>query len=150
MIRTPWSKVLPEDLTVPQPLKNLPAFYETRRFIAGFTTARHPYLSWARSIQSMHLHPISSKIHFHTIVPSMPRSSKWSLSRKSPHQDTVRTSPASHPCHMPRPSHSSWFYHPNNIWWKVQVIKLLVTYISFVTLTQAKCCMHEQTNSCVA
>jgi hypothetical protein len=27
---------------------------------------------------------------------------------------------------MPRPSHSSWFDHPNNIWWAVQIIKLLV------------------------
>jgi hypothetical protein len=26
---------------------------------------------------------------------------------------------------MPRPSHSSRFYHPNNIWWAVQIIKLL-------------------------
>jgi hypothetical protein len=27
---------------------------------------------------------------------------------------------------MPRPSHSSWFDHTNNIWWGVQVIKPLV------------------------
>ena len=31
---------------------------------------------------------------------------------------------------MPRPSHSSRFYHPNNIWWAVQVIKLLILYFS--------------------
>jgi hypothetical protein len=32
----------------------------------------------------------------------------------------------SHTCYMPRPSHSSRFYYPNNIWWWVQVIKFLV------------------------
>jgi hypothetical protein len=26
-----------------------------------------------------------------------------------------------HPCHMPRPSHSFPFYHPNNIWWRVHM-----------------------------
>ena len=29
-------------------------------------------------------------------------------------------------CHMPRPSQSSPFYHPHNIWWAVQIIKLLI------------------------
>jgi hypothetical protein len=27
---------------------------------------------------------------------------------------------------MPRPPYSSWFDHPNNIWWLVQIIKFLV------------------------
>jgi hypothetical protein len=27
---------------------------------------------------------------------------------------------------MPRPSHSFRFYHPNNIWWELQIIKLLI------------------------
>jgi hypothetical protein len=27
---------------------------------------------------------------------------------------------------MPRPSHSSRFYHPNHIWWGVQIIKLRI------------------------
>jgi hypothetical protein len=30
----------------------------------------------------------------------------------------------SHACYMPRPS--PWFDHPHNIWWSVQVIKLLI------------------------
>jgi hypothetical protein len=37
---TPWSRVLPEKLTVLQLLKKFPAFYGTRRFITAFTTAR--------------------------------------------------------------------------------------------------------------
>jgi len=35
-------------------------------------------------------------------------------------------SPVPHTCYMPRPSHSSSFDQSNNIWWAVQVNKLLV------------------------
>jgi hypothetical protein len=35
----------PEKLTGPQLLKKFPAFYDTRRFITAFTTARHLSLS---------------------------------------------------------------------------------------------------------
>jgi hypothetical protein len=38
----------------------------------------------------------------------------------------VCTSLFAHTCYMPRPSHSSRFDYPNNIWRWVQVIKLLV------------------------
>ena len=51
---TPWSRVLPEKLTVPKLLKKFPAFYGTRSFVTAFTTASHLPLLWARSIQSMH------------------------------------------------------------------------------------------------
>jgi hypothetical protein len=61
------------------------------------------------------------KFHFNKL-PSMPRSSKWSLSFKSPHRMFVRTSLTYHKCHM----RCSWFDHQNNILWKVKVIKLLV------------------------
>jgi hypothetical protein len=43
---------------VAQLLKNFPSFYGTRRFITGFTRARHWSLSWARSIQFMSPHPL--------------------------------------------------------------------------------------------
>jgi hypothetical protein len=39
-----------------------------------------------------------------------------------PHQNPVHTSPLLHTRYMPRPSHSSWFYHPHNFWWGVQII----------------------------
>jgi hypothetical protein len=42
--------------------------------------------------------------------------------RGSPHQ----TSPVSHTCHIPRPSHSLWFDQPNEIWCGTQIIKFLV------------------------
>jgi len=41
---TPWIRVLPEKLTVPQLVK-FPAFYGTRRFIIAFTSAFHLSLS---------------------------------------------------------------------------------------------------------
>jgi hypothetical protein len=57
------------------------------------------------------------------IIPSMPRPFKWSLSLRSPHQNTLCIPPVSHSCHMHRPSYYSWFNHPNNISWAVQIIK---------------------------
>jgi len=56
-------------------------------------------------------------IHFNIILPSTPESSKWSLSLTFPHQNPVYTYPLPHTCYMSRPSHSSRFDHPKNIWW---------------------------------
>jgi hypothetical protein len=56
----------------------------------------------------------------------MSRSSKWSLLFRLSNQNILCISCISHVCHMRRPSNSSWFDHPNNIWWNVQVMKLLI------------------------
>jgi hypothetical protein len=45
LVLTPWSRGLLEKLTVSQLVKNLPAFYGTRRFITTFTRAPHLSLS---------------------------------------------------------------------------------------------------------
>ena len=57
------------------------------------------------------------KINLNIIRPSTPGSPKWSLSLSFPHQTPVYASPLLHTRYMPRPSHSSWFYHPKNIGW---------------------------------
>jgi hypothetical protein len=41
----------------------------------------------------------------------------------------VYASPLSHTHYMPRPSYSSRFNHPNNIWFGLQIIKLLIITI---------------------
>ena len=66
------------------------------------------------------------KIHLNIILPSTP----GSLSLRFPHQNPVYASPLTHTRYIPRPSHSSRFYHPNDIGWGVQIIKLLVMYFS--------------------
>jgi hypothetical protein len=42
-------------------------------------------------------------------------SPQWSLSLRFPHQNPMHISPFPHTRHMPRPSHSSRFYHPHSI-----------------------------------
>ena len=50
------------------------------------------------------------KIHINIIIPSTPRSPKWSLSLGFPYQNPVCASPAPHTLYIPRPSHSSRFF----------------------------------------
>jgi hypothetical protein len=71
MLALPWTRTylltylrswaLLEKPPIVQPLKNFPAFYETRRFNAVFTRALHWSLSWAMPIQSAPSHPISQR-----------------------------------------------------------------------------------------
>jgi len=68
------------------------------------------------------------KSHLNIFLPPTPGSSKWSLSLKFPHQNPVYTFPLPHTCFMPHPAHSSRFNHPNNTWWAVQIIKLIVMW----------------------
>ena len=61
------------------------------------------------------------EIHLNIINPSTPRSPQWSLSIRFPHQHPIRPPLLTHTRHMPSPSHSSRFYHPQNIGWGVQI-----------------------------
>jgi hypothetical protein len=58
-------------------------------------------------------------MHLNIILPSTPRSSKWPPSLRFPYQNSAWTSPLPRMCYMPCSSHSSWFDHPNNIWWGI-------------------------------
>jgi hypothetical protein len=76
-----------------------------------------------------HINPVSAppppshflQINFYIILPSMPRCSKQTLLFRSPHQNPVYSWHVKHSCYMSCWSHSSWFYHPNNIRWGVQI-----------------------------
>jgi len=65
------------------------------------------------------------KINLNIILPSTPESSKWPLSLRFPHKLCIILS-SPHTCYIPRPSHSSLFYHPNSIVWAIQIIQLLI------------------------
>ena len=56
---TPRCRVLLEQLTGLQLVKNFPAFHGTRRFITALTSVRHLSLSWANPIQSIYPYPTS-------------------------------------------------------------------------------------------
>ena len=55
------------------------------------------------------------EIHPNIIHPCTPRSPHWSLSLRFPHQDPIHPPLLTHTRHMPSPSHSSRFDHPQNI-----------------------------------
>jgi hypothetical protein len=59
------------------------------------------------------------------IFPSTRRSSEWPLPFSFSDLSFVYISYRSHTCYMSHPSRP-WFDHPNNIWWSVQVTKLLI------------------------
>jgi hypothetical protein len=65
-----------------------------------------------------------------------------------PHQNPVYTSPLPHMHYMPCPSHSSWFYHPHNIGWGVQIIQLQNITKQFKSLMPVIIifCLHEKDN----
>ena len=52
-IQTPCRRVFHAKLKVPHLVTKFPALFGTSRFISTFTTPRHPFLTWFRSIQSM-------------------------------------------------------------------------------------------------
>ena len=111
---TPCSSVLLEKLTgfaanqeIPRILWNPKVHYRTHKRRPPFPIPNQ-------------LHPVPTtpsqflKIHLNIILPSTSWSPQWSLSLRFPHQNPVHTSPLLHTCNMPRPSHSSRFYHPHN------------------------------------
>jgi len=76
------------------------------------------------------MHPLHTfpsyfrRIHSNIILPSTPFELSFPFTFSN--QNIVRIHP-SRACYTPRPSHPLSFYHPNNIRWGVQVMKLLIT-----------------------
>jgi hypothetical protein len=95
-------------------ITKFPAFYGTRRIITALTSACH--LSVLSQSKPVHTSPAHFfKIYFNIILPSTPRSYKWSLSMRSPHQNTVHTSPVPYTRRTPCQSFSFWFNYPDNL-----------------------------------
>jgi hypothetical protein len=59
----------------------------------------------------------------------------WSLPFRLPNWNFVSISHPSHARYMPRPFHPPSFDRPNNIWWSVQVMKLLIRQCSPASLS---------------
>ena len=113
---TPWSRVLLEKLTGSAASQEIPRILRNPNFHHRTHKCPPPALSWANSTQSPQPPPPHFlKIHLNIILPSMSGSPQWSLSLRFPHQNPVQNSPLRNTRHMPRPSHSSRFYHPHNI-----------------------------------
>jgi len=111
---TPWCRVLVEKLTGLQLVKKFPAFPGTRRFNTALTRVRH--LSILGQPNPVHIPTFHLlEIHPNIIHSSTPRSPQWSPSLRFPQQDPIHPPLLTHTRHMPRPSHSSRFYHPHNI-----------------------------------
>jgi hypothetical protein len=69
------------------------------------------------------------KIPFNIILPSTPKSSEWLLPFRLSN-NFVRISHLPHARYMPRPTHPPWSDHPNTIWWRVQIMALLIMQFS--------------------
>ena len=126
LLITPWNKVFSWETNrsaaaqeIPRILWNPNVYYRFHK-----CPPRDPILS---HINPVHVPPsYFLKIHLNIMLSSMRGSPKWSLSLRFLHQNPAFTTPLPHTCYMHRPSHSSRLDHPNNIWWGVQIIKLLV------------------------
>jgi len=103
---TPWSQVRLENPVFPLLLKKFSAFYQPEGSILC------PHKPATRSCpepdQSSPRKPILFEINFNIILQSTPRPSKWSLSFRFLHQNSVCTSLISHTCHQHRQSHC-WY-----------------------------------------
>jgi hypothetical protein len=75
--------------------------------------------------------PSFFKIHSKTILPSIPRSSKWSYLRISD-RSIEHISYFSHVGCMSRPLHPPWFDHPNNIRWRIQILNPIMQFFPFL------------------
>jgi hypothetical protein len=78
------------------------------------------------------------KVYFSIILPSTPRSSKWSLLQVFLLKRKIHFVPP-HTCHIPLPSYYPWFYRPKYVLLGVLATKLLTTQFSPVS-----CCSLPQ------
>jgi hypothetical protein len=80
------------------------------------------------------------KSHCNIIVSRNSRCSQWPLTFRFPYSYPVCVLLL---CHTPCPHHNTWFYHPDEIWWEVNlhltVISTQIACILYVHLLSLKC-----------
>jgi len=122
---TKYSRVLFENLVVPQTVEKFPALYGTQRFITMFTTALHLSTYPYREPDKSNLYPSILFLKSRNLVLSvhiflgLPR-------HLFPFGFRIKNLCATHPFS---------FYPPNNIWLAVQSVKLLTMQFSRPLLT---------------
>jgi hypothetical protein len=83
------------------------------------------------------LQPYFPTVHSYIILTFTPRSSEWSLPFRFPSETSyafICLMRAIGPTH-----HSPWFDLPNNIWWRVKVMKLLISAWEVYKVESEKC-----------
>jgi hypothetical protein len=87
------------------------------------TPATSPYPEPHQSTPWLSSHFL--KINFNIVLPSTFRSSKWSLSLRSHHENPVSTSSVSYTCHTAHLPDSSWFEYILNLLKKSEKLRKL-------------------------
>jgi hypothetical protein len=113
-----------------------------------------PLIPIMSQMQPVHTFPLYfPRIHSNIIFPSTPRTSVWSLPFRISDQNFVRISHLSCACYMSLPTNPPLLDHANSIWWRLQVMKLLITQSSLASrhflplnskFSSAPCCKHPQ------
>ena len=115
MVRSPFweANSFAASQEIPRISRNPKVHYRTHK--------RPPPVSIHRQLDPVHTTTsYFLKIYHNIIIPSTPGSPKWSLTLRFSHQNTTYPSPLPHTRYMSRPSHSSRFYQPSNIGWRLQ------------------------------
>jgi hypothetical protein len=108
--------------------QHIPHFYGHRRIITMFIGANRWTLyraTWIQSVSSHLIYLRSILISFSHLLLDQLLSSLVIFRVKF-----ICVSHMSHSWYRPRPSHSPWFDHPNNIWWRTQILKFLIMSFS--------------------
>jgi hypothetical protein len=108
----PLSRILLENLTVAQ--------IGNSAFLCAHKVHFHnrpPHVSILSQINPIHNHKTRLfKIHFNSILQSLPRLSKWSLPFRVSDWNFIYMSHLSHACYTARSIRLPWFDNPNYIW----------------------------------
>ena len=124
---TPWSRILLQKLSGLQLVKKFPHFLKPECSLPHSqmpSTCSNPNLARSSLYPYISLLVDASYFPIYTLVFKVVPLPQVSLPR------TCISLASPHTCYMPHPSHSSPFGHPNNIGWRVQIIKLLIVWFS--------------------